>query len=136
MELDHQELNEYCEAWHQWCVTRKFFIQPGSKNILARMQPSKVRQPPDAVLSDDLSYFNMAVHALTDMQDEDADCFILFYWFRIKNIKAAAADLGIGRQTFYDRKNRFARKAYSMSLSLKRAHLESIRDAQEVVLID
>lgn len=134
--MDYQELNAHCEAWREWCITRKFFIPPGAKNILARMQPSKVSQPPNAIMSDDMSFFNMAVHALTDMQDPDADCFVKFYWWRVRHIKKVASEMGIGKQTFYDRKNRFARKAYSMSFSLKRAYLESLSGAKEEALVD
>jgi hypothetical protein len=129
------ELHLHCEAWRQWCITRQYFIAPGAKNILARMQPAKVGQPPDAILSDDMSFFNMAVHALADMQGEDPECFVKFYWFREKNIKSIAARMGIHRDTFYARKNRFAEKAFSMAQSLKRAHLASVSvpvDAAEI----
>ncbi|WP_136420298.1 hypothetical protein [Herbaspirillum sp. ST 5-3] len=134
--LSGQEIHEYCVAWREWCFTRRFFIKPGSKNILSRMQPSKVRLPPDAIMSDELSFLNMAIHALVDMDDSDADCFLAYYWDQSKNIKKVAADMKIHRDTFYERKSRFARKAYSMSLSIKRVHEESIRDVAEAVLID
>lgn len=117
------ELHLHCEAWRQWCLTRGYFLAPGAKNLLARMQPAKVGQAPDAVMSDEMSFFNMAVHALVDMGDGDAACFIQFYWSRVRNIKKVAADMSIHRDTFYERKRRFAERAYSMSQSLKRAHL-------------
>lgn len=134
--LSSNDLHQQCEAWRQWCITRRYFLRPGAKNILARMQPSKVGQPPDAVLSDDLSFLNMAIHALTDMGDEDAECFLLYYFDRAKNIKKVAADMGIHRDTFYERKSRFARRAYSMSISLKRVHEQSILAEREVDAID
>lgn len=74
----------------------------------------------------------MAVHALADM-GEDAEPFILFYYHRIKNIKAEAARMECSRQTFYRRVNRFARDAYSMSISLKRV---TEKMAAEVEAID
>ena len=131
-----QELHALCEQWREWCRTRHFFIAPGAKNILARMQPHKVGQPPDACLSDDISWFNMAIHALADMDGEDPDCFVKYYWFRLKNIKKVAGDMGIGRQTFYDRRNRFAERAYSMGLSLKRAHAQMMAAPKDAVEID
>ncbi len=103
--------------------------------MLARMQPSRVRLPPDALMSSELSFLNMAIHALIDMGDGDAECFLAYYWEQSKNIKKVAADMGIHRDTFYERKNRFARKAYSMSLSLRRLHegaFKSIRSAETV----
>jgi hypothetical protein len=118
--LNDQDLHAYCEAWREWCRTRGFYLPPKAKNILARMQPSKVRQPPDAELSANMQYFNMAVHALCDMDPEQSECFLLLYYCQAQNIKRIAYDMKIGRQTFYDRANRFARRAYSMSHSLKR----------------
>jgi hypothetical protein len=117
--MGDNELDEYCHAWREWCRTRKFYIAPGAKNILARMQPDKVRQPPNADLCQDMSYFHAAVHALADIDEDDADCFVQYYFFKVKNIKAVAYDMKISRDTFYERKKRFAKRALSMSRSLK-----------------
>lgn len=124
-DMNGDELHAHCEQWRQWCITRQYFIAPGAKNILARMQPAKVGQPPDAILSDDMSFFNMAVHALADMGSPDTECFVKYYWFRLKNIKKVAADMKISRDTFYERKKRFAERAMSMARSLKQAHLKN-----------
>lgn len=134
--MNDKELHAHCEAWYKWCMTRRYFIPPGAKNILARMQPVKVRQPPDAELSADLSYFNMGIHALADMGDIDADCFVQYYFYRVKNIKKVAGEMSIGRRTFYDRINRFARKAHLLSISLKRAHLESLECEKKEEILD
>lgn len=117
--MNDQELHAHCERWRTWAITRRFFIVPGAKNILARMQPSKVSEPPDAELSPDMAYFHMALHALADMFEDDAKCFNEYYCHRAKNIKVVAAKLNISRDTFYERKRRFARKALSMAKSLK-----------------
>ena len=137
LSMNEQELNAYCEAWVRWCMTRKYFIKPGSQNTLARMQPSKVGREPDAQMSDGLSWFNMAVHALADMGEhkEDAECFVKFYCDRASNIKAVANELKIGTRTFYDRKARFARKALSMASSLKNAFAAS-READQGKAVD
>jgi hypothetical protein len=120
--LNDQELHAYCEQWRQWCLTRKYFLEPGAQNLLARMQPSKSGPEIDNAMSASLSFFNMAIHALAEMNYADAECFIVFYCRRAKNIKVEAARLGIHRDTFYDRKKRFARKAYSMSLNFSYMH--------------
>jgi hypothetical protein len=130
--MNDQELHAYCEAWRQWCITRKYFIAPGTKNILGRMQPCNVGEPPNARLSEDLSYFNMAIHALVDMNERGAKCFVDFYFHRVKNIKSAAAEMGIGRNTFYDRKMRFARAALSMSVSLRNTYENSLPTPAEM----
>lgn len=122
--MDDQELRNYCDAWSYWCSTRKYYLQPGAKNILARMQPSKVRQPPDARNYPNMQYFNMAVHALADMPEyhDGLVCFNFYYVEQSPNIKSIAFDLGISRPTYYNRAKAFARKAYSLSLSIKEAH--------------
>lgn len=134
--VSSQNIHDYCVAWRQWCYSRRFFIRPGSKNILARMQPSKSGLPPDAIMSDELSFLNMAIHALVDMNDADADCFLAYYWDQSKNIKKVAADMKIHRDTFYERKSRFARRAYSLSLSLKRVHDESLTGVETEAVVD
>lgn len=134
--MNDKELHAYCEDWFQWCMTRRYFVPPGSKNILARMQPTKIRPAPDAILSAELSYFNMGIHALADMGDADADCFVQYYFYRVRNIKKVADEMKIGRRTFYDRLNRFARKAHLLSISLKRAHQESLacdKNKEEII---
>jgi hypothetical protein len=131
--MEGERLHQLCEDWRDWCITRKYFIAPGNKNILARMQPSKVRPPPDASLSDEMSFFNMAIHALADMPGSEPECFVKYYWHRCKNIKKVAAEMKIHRDTFYERKMRFARKAYSMALSFRRAYQE-MNEQQKIAL--
>lgn len=120
--MNDKELDLFCWAWNRWCNTRKFYAPPTAQNFLARMRPSKVGVPPNAACSDELSFFNMAVHALADMGDPDVTCFWAYYAECVENIKAVAAKMGVHRDTFYERKRRFARRALSMSISLKRAH--------------
>lgn len=134
--LNDQDLHAYCDAWREWCRTRGFYMPPLAKNILARMQPSKVGQPPNAELMPDMPYFNMAVHALCEMKDNEAECFLLMYYCQVKNIKKVAYEMQIGRQTFYDRVNRFARRAYSMSLSIKKMTSDIPRIETEGAVID
>lgn len=134
--MNDQDLHVYCEAWREWCRTRSYFIAPGAKNILARMQPSKVGIPPNAIMSSDMSFFNMAIHALADMNDPNTDCFVKYYWERARSIKTVAHGMGIHRVTFYERKVRFARRALSMSFSLKAAYEESQKQPEEAEAVD
>jgi hypothetical protein len=121
--MNDKELHQYCVDWSWWCFTRKYYIAPGSQNILARMQPSKVRPSPDAKNNADMQYFNMAVHALADMLEhkEALICFSLYYVEHATNVKRAAEEIGISRPTYYNRAKAFARKAYILSISLKAA---------------
>lgn len=119
--MNDEALHAFVEAWVRWCATRRFFIKPPSANLLARMQPAKIKEPPNARMSAELAWFNMAVHALVDMDDDDATAFLRYYVERANNIKAVAAEMGVARSTFYVKVRRFARRAWSMSQSLQRA---------------
>lgn len=71
-----------------------------------------------------MQFFNMEVHALADMTDhlQNLECFNLIYLEEADYVKRQADKLGIARSTYYRRSMAFARKAYSMSLSIQRAH--------------
>lgn len=97
------------------------------------MQPSKSGPEIDNATSASLSFFSMAVHALAEMNYAEAECFVVFYCRRAKNIKVEAVRLGIHRDTFYDRKKRFARKAYSMSLNFSCMHKSDLAPELHVV---
>ena len=116
-----QELHGYCEEWRRWVDTRSFYVMPAQKNVLARMQPHRVREVPDALLSPEMSYFNLAIHALVEEGDPDAECFVSYYYRRDKNVKVVAHQMGIGRRTYYERRDRFARKALTLSTTLRSA---------------
>lgn len=121
--MTDQQLHEYCLQWRKWCLTRKYFIAPGGGNFLARMQPSRVMPEKDAPMSAEMSHFHTALHALADMEPEDAKCFNAYYCYsegKKTPVKTEAHKQGISRETFYQRKMRFARKALSLAQSLKR----------------
>lgn len=130
------EMHAYCLDWVIWCQTRRYYLKPGAQNILARMQPSKSGREPNGRNSADMQYFNAAIHSLADMKEhEDAKvCFVLFYVDQAPNVKVEANRLGITRPTYYNRAKAFARKAYMLSLSLKSAHAEMMR--QDEVSVD
>lgn len=133
--MTDQELHAYAESWLRWCRTRKYYIALAAPSILARLQPQKLGEPPDAELSAELQWFNMAVHTLADMRDEDYECFKKYYIERAKNIKEVAHKLGIGTRTFYDRRLRFVRKAISMGVSLKRVQC-GMRTPKDEAVVD
>lgn len=107
------------EQWKVWCDSKKFFVEPEHKNILARLMPAPLEPEGDGELSADLAYFNMAVRALVDMGDKDAEPFLYYYWRRCKNVKVVAYKLGIARRTFYNARNRFALKAMRLARNFR-----------------
>lgn len=131
------EIDAYCLDWQAWCKSRGFYIRPGPKNILARNMPSRVGLPPNARNSADMQFFNMALHMLGDMGEYKAKvaCFNLYYPLegeRAENVKKIADEMGIHRVTYYKRVISFARKAMTMSRSLKAFHLGE-REREELV---
>lgn len=120
--MNDQQLHAYCLEWSSWCYTRRFYIKPGAQNLLARMQPSRSGVEPNARNNPDMQYFNTAIHALADMKEhaEGLACFNLFYVDQAPNVKVEAGKLGVARSTYYRRVRAFARKAYSLSISIKR----------------
>lgn len=122
--MDDRMLNQYCLDWVHWCYTRRYYIAPGGKSALGNMQPSKTGLPPNARNNPDMQYFNMALHTLADMKEHhDAMvCFNLYYVEQADNVKRLADNLGISRPAYYRRVKSFARKAYSLAQSLKKAH--------------
>ena len=123
--MTEHDLDLLCEDWAHWCRTRKYFAPPVPANILAKMQPrSSAAREPDGPMSADIAYFNMALQRIAEDCPESAACFSLFYYYRAKNIKALAADLGISRKTFYNRMHAFARLALKWAPAVKRVHLE------------
>jgi len=122
--MDDRLLNQYCLDWVHWCYTRRCYLAPGGKSALASMQPSRTGLPPNARLCPDMQFFNMALHTLADMPEHrDAMvCFNLYYVDQSGNVKRLAEQLGISRPTYYNRVKSFARKAYALAQSLKKAH--------------
>lgn len=121
--VDDKLLNQYCLDWVHWCYTRRYYIAPGGKSALGNMQPSKTGLPPNARLNPDMQFFNMALHALADMatHKDEMVCFNLYYVEQADNVKRLAEKLGISRPAYYRRVKAFARKAFSLSLSIKSA---------------
>ena len=121
--MTDREIDAHCLNWVTWCQSRRYYLKPGAKNILARMQPSRTGQPPNARNSADMQYFNAAIHSLADMKEHEAAtvCFVLFYVDQAPNVKVEASRLGITRPTYYNRARAFAKKGQMLAESLKRA---------------
>lgn len=115
-------IDEWCLEWVRWCDTRKFYIRPASKNMLARMQPSKSGEEPNARNHPDMAYFNMAIQTLADMPlwRQKFEAFYTFYCGDARPAKTIAFDMKIGRRTYYDRVASFGKEAFSMSQTIKR----------------
>jgi len=103
------------------------------EGVLARLQPSKNVAIPDAALSAELSFLNMAILGMEDTKDKAA--FLAFYKYRIKNIKRYAGITNVSRQTFYKNVKRFRKAAYMRAKFLQRVH-EANQSQQAGIKLD
>ncbi|VVE51611.1 hypothetical protein PCO31111_04758 [Pandoraea communis] len=122
--MNDQDLHALCLQYGQWCRTRRFFAPPLPRSLLAQFQPpGGLRVEPDAELIPEMSFFNMAVHALADDHPEDAACFTLYYFHDVRPVKKIASAMGISRQAVYKRLRTHAARVEKTRHLLKRVHL-------------
>jgi hypothetical protein len=111
MTEENQELHLFCLRWAEWHRSRRLFAPPVPANILARMRgPAGGGEVPDALLSANLSYFNLSV--LAQKESQSKFIFYLFYLHRAKNIKAIAHEMGFSTSYFYRQLRTFRAEAY------------------------
>lgn len=125
---DGDVLHEFCEDWAWWCYTRRYYARLSiPSSLLGRLQQRSARPlrqvgGPDAENSAALAAFHVAV--LGQPADAlDRQVFELYYIHRVKNVKAAAALLGIGRQHWYTLLRDFRRRAYTVSQDILQHNL-------------
>lgn len=115
------ELHALCERWAHWCETRRFY-GPNSApvSLLGKLREKgsgrSTSGGPDAVASAELAAFHLAV--LAQPEGKAKVVFQLHYLHRVRNIKQAAAALGIGRQRWYTLLRDFRRQAHAASQSI------------------
>lgn len=111
MTEENQELHLFCLRWSEWHRSRRLFAPPVPANILARMRgPAGGGEVPDALLSANLSYFNLSV--LAQKESQSKFIFYLFYLHRAKNIKAVAHEMGFSTSYFYRQLRTFRAEAH------------------------
>lgn len=129
-ELDaDQALNELCMAWAAWCRTRRFYGPPPQQAAmlgrLSSMSSPTGRADPDAPCSAELAALHLAVIA-QPADALDRQVFELHYVWRVRNIKAAASELGISRQHWYRLLRAFRRRVCLASLEILRVNLQQL----------
>jgi hypothetical protein len=103
---------QMAQDWVKWLDSRRFLGPPLQRNILAQFMPSKTGREPNGPMSAELNAFNLAVSSL-DI-GEFVPFVVIYCEIKIKPIKAIAADMGIGRDTFYDRAHCAASKCIGL----------------------
>jgi hypothetical protein len=124
------ELHAVCESWSSWCRTRRFFGRPAMPASLLVKLTSRTRPlspgGPDAACSAQLSAFHLAVlgQPATAL---DRQVFELHYLWRVRNVKAAAAAVGISRTHWYRLVREFRARVYAAALEIQRDNEEQAR---------
>ena len=136
--MTDQETDQKCMEWAAWCRSKGILAPRSKGNVLGRFQPSRVGKEPDAQLSQELVFLNMAIHAMADNEPESVDlaCFVGL-WYSEQPKKAIALDHGISRASVYYKARRFAREAITMGKVLRRIHTsERYVAAEEMATVD
>jgi len=107
---ENQMLHLFCMDWADWHYSRRLFAPPVPPNILARLQPSPVREVPDAILSSDKSFFNLSV--LMQEESRAKMIFYLYYIHRVRNIKIVAEQMGVSTSFWYREMREFRALAW------------------------
>lgn len=133
-------LHWFCEQWSGWCKTRRFYGKPSMPASLLGKLTAKTRSTanyggPDAIASAELFAFHLAV--LGQPADAlDRQVFELHYLWRVKNVKAAAAQVGVGRQHWYTLVKEFRRRAYAASREILESNLRGDSMVPSVVSVN
>ena len=101
---EQRDLDDLCERWVEWTRTRRLYgPAPSMGSVLGQLSGSNTRPlkagGPDAINSAELAAFHLAYTGQPDALDKRV--FALYYVYRVKPIKAAAAALGISREHFH-----------------------------------
>ncbi len=127
---ENQVLHLFCMDWAEWHRSRRLFAPPIPKNILARMQPSKSNEVPDAVLSSDASFFNLSV--LAQEESRAKMIFYLYYIHRVRNIKMVAEQMNLSTSMWYREMREFRAKAHRAYRRMVEAPAENPFEEREV----
>jgi hypothetical protein len=103
--LRQPDMHALCQAWSDWCRTRRMYVRPSlPPSLLGRLtSKGSGRSPdggPDAIASAHLMAFHIAFLAQPD-DALDRRVIELHYYRRVRNIKQAAQAVGISRQHWY-----------------------------------
>lgn len=124
-------IDDLCWSWVHWTRTRRLFGKPSAPvSLLGRLRSRSPSRPstggPDAACSAELSAFHLAY--LAQPISTARHVFDMHYLQGVRDIKTAAAGLGIGRQHWYTLLRQFRGAVHQSSLHI-RALTETQRQA-------
>jgi hypothetical protein len=97
--------HELALSWAHWCRTRHYYVKPSlPPSLLGRLQARgsvrRAKDGPDAIAGAELAAFHLAWLA-QPAEALDRQAFALHYLHGVRNIKTAAAQLGVSRSHWY-----------------------------------
>ncbi|MCK6431868.1 MAG: hypothetical protein L6Q68_02385 [Aquabacterium sp.] len=139
---DRDHLHAFSEGWAAWARSRRMYGAPryakaSLNKLAARAGLGPVADGPDAPCSAEYAAFQIAVIAQPESLSRIV--FELHYHWRVRNVKAAARELGIGRQHWYTLLRQFRERAWAASrivLSYEAAKRRAlgVREAEDVLV--
>lgn len=120
-------VHQLCIEWAAWCRSRRLYVNLSMpKSLLERLTSKSSGRSlaggPDAALSADLTAFHQAYRS-QPAEALDRKVFELHYYWGVRNVKAAASAIGIGRQHWYTLVRGFRTRVYRASLDILRDNL-------------
>jgi hypothetical protein len=105
LHADQPDLDELAESWAWWAHSRGMYVKPSLPvSTLGRLTTKGSGRPssggPDAIAGAELVAFHLAFLAQPE-NALDRRVFELHYYRRVRNVKAAAATVGVSRQHWY-----------------------------------
>jgi DNA-directed RNA polymerase specialized sigma24 family protein len=126
------EIEELVQLWIVWLMTRRFYAPPLPPNILQILQADKrvSREPPDAKNSALCAAFNLVIQEAKP--DERLPFLYVFLKaYRPAPIKVLANELGIDRDTVYQRAHSAAEKFLRQSKALAEMNAQVSREIED-----
>lgn len=125
-----RDLHELCDAWGTWCRTRRFYGPPPlQQSLIGKLSArgsSRVQSAgPDAPCGAELAALHLAV--IAQPLELDRKVFELHYLWRVRNVKAASAALGVSRPHWYRLLRAFRRRVTQAASAILAANLEALR---------
>lgn len=128
------DIEELVNNWVHWTLSRRFYAPPIPKNMLVMMQkdgrPS--REPPNAPNDALCAAFNMVI-AIAEKEERLPFLYVYLKPYRPSPIKTLADELGITRETLYQKAHQAAERFHNRALRLMQdqAEIVNIKDLKD-----
>lgn len=125
--IQQKDLDMLCNAWSSWVRSRRLYVKPSAPvSLLGKLTTKSSGRSqsdgPNAIASAELMAFHLALLG-QPAEALDRRVFELHYFWGVRNIKAAASELGISRQHWYRLVSSFRARVYLASRDILESNL-------------